>query len=64
MNEQIAEAEEAGAKQLAVVDARAQEANDGRADKRPNAARTHDQTGGEGRVAQHLLVVRAAGWRW
>ena len=43
--------------QLAVVDARAENADDGRADKGADAARADDQAGGEGRVAQNLLVV-------
>ena len=52
-----AEAEEAGAEQLAVVDAGAEEADDRRADERADAARADDQAGGEGGVAENLLVV-------
>ena len=51
-------AEKASAEQLAVVDAGAEEADDGRADKRADAARTHHQAGGKGRVAQDLLVIK------
>ena len=51
------EAEEAGAEQLAVVDAGAENADDGRADEGADAARADDQAGGEGGVAENLLVV-------
>ena len=52
-----AEADEAGGEQFAVVDARAEDADDGRADERSDAARPDDESGGEGGVAEDLLVV-------
>jgi len=52
------EAEEAGREQLAVVNAGAQEADNGRANEGADAARAHDQAGGEGGIAEDLLVVK------
>ena len=52
-----AEADESGAEQLAIVDAGAEDADDRRADERADAARADDEAGGEGGVAEDLLVV-------
>ena len=52
-----AEAKKPSREQLAIVDARAEEADHGRADKRSDAARADDEAGSEGGVAEDLLVV-------
>ena len=57
ISEQTAKPRNPAREQLAVVDARAENAHHRRADKRADAARTDHQAGGEGRVAQNLLIV-------
>ena len=51
-----AEADEADGEQIAIVDAGAKDADDGRAEDGSDAARADDEAGGEGGVAEDLLV--------